>query len=212
MSFRTDAVSSAVIELLIRTRPILKDIPQTYLAGGTALSLYLGHRISVDLDFFTAESFLADALTKQLADLGPFVPLNARDNSFVCRVGEVQFSLFRYPYPLLDSLNFYSDVAVASLRDIAAMKIVAISQRGSRKDFYDLYAILDRASHNINSVIQDASTKYQLPQDSSYHFIRSLAFFEDARKEPEIQTHVKMDVDWQGIETFFSELVRKLIP
>lgn len=62
--------------------------------------------------------------------------IDVKNNSVVCKVKEVQFSLFNYRYPLLCPLENYCNVSIASLRDIAAMKICAIGDRGARKDFY----------------------------------------------------------------------------
>lgn len=171
MSFKTNAVPNEVIDLLINVRPIIEEIGEVYLAGGTALSLFLGHRISIDLDFFTPNDFLATPLSEALNQIGPYVPIDVKDNSLVCKVKEVQFSLFKYCYPLVSPFESYSNVHIASLRDIAAMKIVAIGDRGARKDFYDLYAILNYASIKIENILKDVCTKFSIPNDSLYHYI-----------------------------------------
>ncbi|ODS30696.1 MAG: hypothetical protein SCARUB_04193 [Candidatus Scalindua rubra] len=212
MSFKTNAVPNEVIDLLLNVRPIIGKIGGVYLAGGTALSLFLGHRISIDLDFFTPNDFLAAPLSEALNQLGPYVPIDVKNNSLVCKVKEVQFSLFKYGYPLLCPFEFYSNISIASLRDIAAMKIGAIGDRGARKDFYDLYAILNYTSIKIENILKDVCTKFSIPKDSLYHYIKALAFFEDSRKEPDIQPLVKLDVKWEDIELFFSKLATTLIP
>jgi len=85
MSFKakTKAVPGEVINLLLNVRPVVDKIGGVYLAGGTALSLFLGHRISIDLDFFTPNDFLATPLSEDLNQLGSYVPIDVKDNSLV---------------------------------------------------------------------------------------------------------------------------------
>lgn len=211
MSFRTNAVPKEVIDLLMNVMPVLEKIGGTYLAGGTALSLFLGHRVSIDLDFFTPNDFLATPLIEDLTQLGPYVPIDVKNNSLVCKVTEVQFSLFNYRYPLLCPLENYCNVSIASLRDIAAMKIGAIGDRGARKDFYDLYAILNYTSIKIENILKDVCVKFSIPEDSLYHYIKALTFFEDSRNEPDIKPLVKMNIEWEDIELYFSKLAPTLI-
>lgn len=211
-SFKTNAVPDNVIDLLINATPVIEKRGEVYLAGGTALSLFLGHRVSIGLDFFTPNEFLAGPLTEDLTRLGSFVPIDVKNNSLVCKINEVQFSLFKYGYPLIDATESYDGVSIASLRDIAAMKISALGDRGARKDFYDLYAILNFTFLSIEEILDDVSTKFSIPKDSLYHYIKALTFFEDSRKEPDIQPLVKMDVHWKEIELFFTKLASKLIP
>lgn len=212
MSFKTNTIPNEVIELLKKVSPSVQKITNTYLAGGTALSLFLGHRISVDLDFFTPHDFRAAQLTESLSQLGTFVPIDIKDNSIICQIDNVQLSLFKYGYPLLDSLDFYCKVPIASIRDIAAMKIIAIGDRGSRKDFYDLYTILKFSPLKIEGILDDVCTKFSITKDSLYHYIRAIGFFEDSRKEPDIQSLVTIDANWPDIESFFLSLVKRLIP
>ena len=124
----------------------------------------------------------------------------------------MQLSVFKYSYPLLERPIEFEGMAIVALRDIAAMKVVAIGHRGTRKDFYDLYALLNLASLKMSDILQDVLQKYALSRDGLYHYIRSLGFFEDAEKEPDIQSQEKMEILWPQIETYFSALVRTLIP
>ena len=89
MSFRTDAVPTEVVNLLHQSAAILESLPGAYLAGGTALSLYLAHRVSIDLDFFVAQSFLARDLRPKIIEAGSFGPISVRDDSIVCTIDEV---------------------------------------------------------------------------------------------------------------------------
>ncbi len=211
MSFRTNAVPPQVVELLSRSAGILEALPEAYLAGGTALSLCFAHRVSVDLDFFVPQSFLAEDLRPRLAKAGQFSPITVRNDSIVCRVDAVQWSLFKYEYPLLETPKRYHRIRIASVRDIAAMKVVAIGDRGSRKDFYDLYTILHAGGLNIQRIFDDVVSKFQLPRDNLYHYIRALTYFDDAVREPDIQELLRIDVRWPDVELYFRSLAKKLV-
>ncbi|MFA4888832.1 MAG: nucleotidyl transferase AbiEii/AbiGii toxin family protein [Candidatus Omnitrophota bacterium] len=110
-----------------------------YLAGGTAAALQLGHRISVDLDFFTPHEFDAKELTRSLKKTGKFKLDKQSWGTILGDFEEVKFSIFAYKYPVLFPFKSLSDINILDLRDIAAMKIDAISTRGIRRDFIDLY-------------------------------------------------------------------------
>jgi len=112
-----------------------------YLAGGTAVAFHLGHRISVDLDFFGPESFDAEKLAECLADLGCFRVESFAPDTLLGSFEDVRISFFRYRYPLADEPVTVLGTLVVGLGDLAAMKIEAIGQRGSRRDFIDLYFI-----------------------------------------------------------------------
>jgi len=211
LSFRTDAVPSEVVGLLSRSAGILELLPEAYLAGGTALSLYFAHRVSVDLDFFVPQSFLAENIRPRLIKAGEFSPITVRDDSIVCRVDAVQWSLFKYEYPLLEIPERYEGIRIASVRDIAAMKVIAIGDRGSRKDFYDLYTILHPGGLEIRGILDDVLSKYRLPQDNAYHYIRALTYFDDAVRTPDIQEMLRIDVRWPDVERFFRNLAKELV-
>jgi hypothetical protein len=165
----------------------------------------------VDLDFFVPQGFLAEDVRRKLIAAGRFEPIAIRDDSVVCLVDDVKWSLFRYEYPLLTPTDNYAGIPIASIRDIAAMKLAAIGDRGSRKDFYDMYAILQMAQFDIRSVVEDMVLKYQLSDDAGYHFIKALAYFDDAVKAPDIQETLRFNVRWSDVETFFIRTARGLI-
>ena len=103
---------------------ILKD---AYLAGGTALALQLGHRMSVDFDFFTPASFDTIQVVQQLAKLSAgFTLERTAPGTILGFVGRTKFSLFEYQYPLLEALVPYDSIFLASPVDISAMKLALI--------------------------------------------------------------------------------------
>lgn len=135
------------------------DIGEYYLAGGTALSLQLGLRKSVDFDFFVPHKFNTDALYTQLADLCPDdIRATAVDDRGTCEVimNGIKVSFFEYQYDTVYEYVRDKDLpalAMASIEDIAAMKVAAIGGRGSKKDFFDLYEILTRTNYSVKQLV-----------------------------------------------------------
>lgn len=117
-----------------------------YLAGGTALAIHLGHRMSVDLDFFSREDFSIEKLKKELSALGEFVVSGQEEGTLNASLDDVKVSFIRYDYDQLYPFLSFENVNLADERDIIAMKIDAASSRGSKKDFIDLYFLLEKYS------------------------------------------------------------------
>ncbi|MHB8869891.1 MAG: nucleotidyl transferase AbiEii/AbiGii toxin family protein [Thermoleophilia bacterium] len=162
-----------------------------YLAGGTGLALQLGHRVSLDLGLFSERPWSAAAVLDAARALGPTVIDLESEGTLVGSIGGVRVSFFHYPYPLLEpplrateaTPDAMPTFPLARLLDIACMKLVAVSRRGSRKDFVDLY-FLDRAGVDIRSAIQALPRKMPGVEHNLVHLIRSLAYFADAESEP----------------------------
>lgn len=119
-----------------------KILGNFYLAGGTALALRFGHRRSIDLDFFSKKLFSIKNLKKELRDLGAFKIDSEQKDTLNCRLDGVRLSFFEYPYKTLFPFIKYRGVKIADFKDIACMKLEAVSSRGSKKDFVDLYFLL----------------------------------------------------------------------
>lgn len=191
---------------------------KTYMAGGTAVTLYLAHRVSVDIDLFTQKSFLTGPVIENIKMNHSVRVENLSDrDSLVVNIDGIRFSLFYYPYRLIEPVLSNTDlkVSLASLMDIAAMKSVAIVQRGTAKDFVDLKAIIEAAAIPLNLLIRATLKKYNMGEDYSYHIRRGLVYFDEA--EMEIKSVVLLDRDfaqsimskkqWENIRTFFTNLV-----
>ena len=113
------------------------------LAGGTALALQLGHRISVDLDFFTTQVVDHErALSTLRNKISRLEVASESEGTLIGFADGVKFSLFHYEYPFVSPLIPFEGTNLAGIPDIAAMKIIAVCQRGVKRDFVDLYAIL----------------------------------------------------------------------
>ena len=177
-----------------------------YLAGGTALSLQLGLRISFDFDFFTDSRFSPDALSADLKQLITDTKLVYSDRD-TCDllIQQVQVSFFRYPYPLVSSpvtgVPPLTSLKMASVDDIAAMKLAAIGSRGSRKDFYDLYQIYHTVpGYQSERLISAVRHKFGLDFDMTY-MVMALNYFESA--ESETLPRLFIPAAWEKIKHFF---------
>jgi hypothetical protein len=164
---------------------IQPELSRFYLAGGTGAALVLGHRRSEDLDLSCERRWSWEHVAPALAAAGEVVVDRQEEGTFVGSVGDVRVSLFHYPYVLLDEpMPTRFGVPIASLRDIGCMKLVAVSQRGSRKDFVDLYH-LGLEGLTVRDLLSVLPRKMPGIELNSVHVLRSLAYFEDAEAEPD---------------------------
>ncbi|NQX01557.1 nucleotidyl transferase AbiEii/AbiGii toxin family protein [bacterium] len=176
---RFDAVPGSVRALLLRLAP-LAALQDFALGGGSSLALRFAHRLSVDLDFFTVGEFVPDALFDRLELDGATIIAQAA-NSLTLDVNGVKLDLLRHAYRVLQPVEKIDGITLVSLPDLAAMKLNAIANRGSKKDFFDFVELLDHFP--IQRMIECFSAKY--PATDPFTVIRSLAWFEDAEIEPE---------------------------
>lgn len=174
---------------------VLKDF---YLAGGTAAALYLGHRWSQDLDFFTGIEFDPLQLAEKLAKLEGFLLTGQEPGTLHCFVNNVKVSFLYYPYPLVGNLEQYREAKLAPLEDIALMKLVAMVQRGTRKDFVDLY-FLDKEKVAFEEMLQLFPQKYPAGTFQPLVILKALGYFSDAEKED--MPKMFCEVSWQDIKT-----------
>jgi hypothetical protein len=187
----------------------LKALSGFYLAGGTALALQLGHRTSVDLDLFRREEWSVEVATNALAGLGGVEVELVDSGTLWARVDDIRVSLFHYPYRLVGELVPAPwGVPLASLLDIACMKLVAVSQRGSRKDFVDLY-FLARSGIAPRDALVALAQKAVGVTFNPVHIARSLAYFEDAEAEPD--PAMLSPYDWPEIRRFFLSEARDIL-
>ena len=198
---------------LLRALLTLPELESFYLAGGTALSLQLGLRVSVDFDFFAERRFNADAVCAAIKELCPSTRVIFQDvDTCDLMVDGIQVSLFRYPYPLCEEPvrgNGPLDrLSMASVSDIAAMKLSAIGSRGSRKDFYDLYEIYRQCpSFSGERLLAAARTKFGQNTDLTY-MLMGLTYFDDA--ESETLPKLFIPADWADIKAFFRDEQQRL--
>jgi len=181
-------------------------IAQFYLAGGTSLALQIAHRQSVDFDFFTKNNFDNRDILEKLRDLGKFELFNEAHNTINGLLNDVRISFFKYNYPLLNSFYRHANLAVADMTDIALMKLEAISGRGSKKDFIDLYFLLRYFS--LPELFEKYPMKYGIEISNHYHLLKSLAYFEDAEQQP--MPKMFDNVSWKEIKQNIIAEVKKI--
>jgi hypothetical protein len=158
-----------------------------YLAGGTGLALHLGHRFSIDLDFFSVDDKAVGAgdragIRATFDDPTLTITFD-QDATFVANWRGVGISFFRLNlYPLVQGPLLVDGVQLASIPEIGAMKLAAIIARGTRKDLVDLYFILKTVT--LQSVFEVAAVKYAANHSFPTIAIRALAYFADAESLP----------------------------
>ena len=181
----------------------LSGIEDFYLAGGTGLALQTGHRPSVDLDFFSGRNLLdfdgRNVLLQNLYREAGFTLVEEKEGTLHGRIGKTALSFFRYSYPLIRPLRRREGISIASIEDIALMKLGALIGRGMRKDFIDLYFILQNIRFQL--LLRLARKKFRNVEDFPLQVLKAFVFFEDAEKERMPLVHKK--VSWPQIRIFF---------
>lgn len=179
--------------------PVLED---ARLVGGTALALQLGHRTSVDLDFFGRINADSEELRDILREVGRVEVASVSKNINIFWINGVKVDMVNYPYPWLDLPIVEDGVRLASLNDIAAMKVSAIVNRGTKKDFIDLYTLLQHFA--LDEILDMYSRKYS--DGSLFIVMKSLTYFDDAETDP--MPNVLNDTTWEIVKDFLRKVVR----
>lgn len=179
-----DKVNTATLELIKELQH--KDYLQGFvLVGGTALALLLGHRDSVDIDLFCDFDFNENQLKNNLVKDFAFNQQTISKNTLLGFIRDIKVDFIKHQYKKIAPTTEQNGINIASIQDICAMKLNAISGSGRRvKDFIDIYYLLDE--YSLKDMIGFFNTKYQL--DSDFHVLKSLTYFEDANLS-----------DWPGL-------------
>jgi hypothetical protein len=166
------------------------------LVGGTALALQIGHRKSVDLDLFgtlTADEF---EISNRLAKIGSVTILRKSENINIFLIEGIKVDIVNYPYKWLAKPLVKSNLVIADMKDIAAMKLAAITGRGTKKDFIDLFFLLKY--YNLKELLDFYTQKYD--DGSAFLVLKSLSYFEDAESD-ETPMMLKSH-NWESIKEF----------
>lgn len=187
-----------------------KILADAYMAGGTALSLQIGHRYSYDFDFFSPKEFDENIILQRIKKLIPDFRLERKDwRTILGNIKKSRFSLFFYSYPLLFKTDNFLNTDIADVKDIAAMKIAAISDRGTKRDFIDLYFIVKMEKIlSLKEVLKLYDRKFKTLKQNKIHILKSLHYFDDA-EEGKIPEMIK-PVSWKEIKIFFQKEVKNL--
>ncbi len=181
-----------------------KFLQEFYLSGGTALSLQLGHRESIDLDFFNQNDFDPKQYQPKLENFGKLKDLQLDKNTLNAFLKGVQIKFLGYPYPLLKSTINWKGIKISSVLDIACTKLQTIGMRGNKKDFVDIYFILKK--YPLKKLFKMLDKKYQQSDFSRTHILKSLVYFEDAESQPMPKMHKK--VKWEKIKKEIEKKVK----
>jgi hypothetical protein len=167
-----------------------------YLAGGTALALMVGHRDSIDFDFFTEKEFDTEKLFDDLVIIfssHEIIRTQVEKNTLSVLVDDhIKVSFFKYKYLLLENLISTEYFDVASLIDIACMKVNAVVNRATLKDYVDLYFILKQKE--LIEIMD--GLKIKMPELDTLLALKSIIYFEDIdANEPIIFKTEKVSLD-----------------
>lgn len=174
------------------------------LAGGTALALQIGHRISIDLDFFGKHPFNPEELLQVYAGIGDYQLLSQSKSVLVVNLNGVKVDVVNYRYDLLEPVQETEGVRLLSLPDIAAMKLAAITGRGKKRDFIDLFFLLE--IYSLKDMMDFYRTKF--PDGSEFLVAKSLTYFEDAEEDE--APVMLLDADWSQVKKTIQKEVKKM--
>lgn len=177
-----------------------------YLAGGTALALQAAHRKSVDLDFFTEErDFDKSELLGNFLENNEWETTLNRKNTIYGELFKAKVSFIAYPFfvPRQDFIT-YSAIKILHPLDIAVMKIIAISQRGRKRDFFDLYWCAQNVE-SLKKTVQRLKVQYPTVAHDYHHILKSLVYFNDAESDPPPEIFFK--AHWKGVKDYFKKEV-----
>jgi len=192
----------------LTTVPALEDV---YLAGGTAVAWHLGHRESLDLDLFGFPGGPdLDAVRVAVAAMPDTRVLARSDATLRFLIAGLPVDVVRYPYaPLEPPQPGIEGIRVASLRDLAADKLSTIARRGLRRDFWDLFAMV-QAGLSLEGALDAYSARFGASDSEPYHVVRALTYFDDAERDPTLPSGMTEPL-WQTIKAFFSAHAPSLI-
>lgn len=182
--------------------PLLKNFKADfYLAGGTGLALQLGHRDSIDFDFFSPKPINTIALYKKIKDIFTGHKIEKvqeeKDTLTIFIDDGIKISFFSYSYKLIGKVIQEENLNIASIIDIACMKLSAIVSRATNKDYVDLYFILQDLP--LGEILEPLKNKF--PDLDINLALKSLVYFKDVKKEPIKFKHQK-NIDFASVKSF----------
>lgn len=191
----------------LKLLPLLKEFKDDfYLAGGTALALQIGHRRSIDFDFFSGQNLDTKKLFEKIKKIFinfRLAKIQEEKNTLSVLVNKIKISYFSYGYKLIKRKIEEENIFLASLEDIACMKLSAILGRATNKDYIDLYFILKQIE--LKSLIESAAGKF--PDIDTNLILKSLVYFEDIEAEP-IMFMDNQEISFIEVQKFLIKAVK----
>jgi hypothetical protein len=188
-----ETIDSQTLELLNQLMQI-HEFSGLNLVGGTSLALQIGHRKSIDLDLFGRHEIDDYGFAPILKIFDSVRLLNQTSSIKTYLLNEIKVDFVNYPYHWLEPYKKVKGIRLASKTDIAAMKLAAITGRGTKKDFIDLFYLFN--FFTLGQMLQFYQNKF--PDGSEFLVIKSLTYFEDAEKE-NLPVMLK-NIDWNEVK------------
>ena len=167
------------------------------------MSLFLGHRESEDLDWFTENNFDPIKLQAKIEVFGKLEGTEISEGTLNTSLTGIKLQFLEYPYPLLEPIIDWQNINLSSLIDIACTKLQTIGMRGSKKDFIDIYFLLKHFS--FEELFKKLDKKYSKTNYNLPHILKSLVYFDNAENQPMPRMH--QDVSWGKIK---EEIIKKI--
>lgn len=190
----------------------LRSFPEFYLAGGTALALQIGHRISIDFDLFSKEDITPNLLkkVKRVFKEAKIELLLRHSEQLSVKANGVRMDFVKYQFPLILKPLEFKGVKLAQTAEIAAMKAYALNYRGTLKDYIDLYFVL-KEKHNTLMEIQKIAEKKYRGEFNFRLLLEQLIYLTDIKKEEgeEIE-FLKEKVSEEEMKKFFEKEIAKM--
>ncbi len=197
-------IETQTLELLNKLMQI-EEFKTLRLVGGTSLALQIGHRQSIDLDLFGKLEIDEIELSEILHKAGSITVLKKTKNINIYLIDAVKVDLVNYPYAWLDETYIKDNIRLAGLRDIAAMKLAAITGRGTKKDFIDLFFLLQK--YKLGEMLEFYKLKYY--DASEILVLKSLAYFDDADAEEEPKMFEK--INWTEVKGVITDHIKQYL-
>lgn len=189
---------------LLRSLMAVEEFAAFNLAGGTSLSLQIGHRISVDLDFFGDQTIDSFEILALVAKYGKVTTLKSSKNILILDINGIKVDFVNYRYPILKPISTIEGIRLLSQADIGAMKLAAIAGRGRKRDFIDLYFLMQ--TYTLSTLLDFYNQKYA--DGSEMMVVRSLTFFDDA--ENDTVPDLLQVAPWELVKETILNAVKKL--
>ena len=191
---------------LLKDLQNLESLQDFILVGGTSLALQIGHRISIDLDLFAYSDKDVAPILDDINQFGRIRVVNQTRRILNLFIEDIKVDFVSYRYDFLNPPLLEDGLRLASIQDIAAMKLSAITGRGSRKDFIDLYFILNQFS--LSKIFEFYNSKY--PDGVDFLVFKSLTYFEDAELEP--MPKMLESINWDDVKKKIIQEVKNHFP
>ncbi|MDP3956132.1 MAG: nucleotidyl transferase AbiEii/AbiGii toxin family protein [bacterium] len=193
--------------------PTLSIFGDFYLAGGTAIALQIGHRISVDFDLFTdkeiSRSLIRDV--ERVFAESTIQPLVHNSGELTLVVDGIKLTFLQYPFPLARGLVELEGIKMLSIAELAATKAYTVGRRGVYRDYIDIYFCLQEKDVSLEGIITDAERKFGDTFNGRL-FLEQLVYMEAVEDAEESKLILlKEQVDRQGLISFFGAEIKKML-